>query len=183
MEPCHHPSSAGSGFQRLTASWLIFTLCLTVVIACGADAAKDAVMSELAVGSWACSPDADGAGEQPFTVQIADNGTFGVSYEPNPATEDASTPADEISGTWVIEDGDLEWGFDARPDFGKTRIDGFDSLTPNSSELTLTNPGILEVNDGDGHTAGKQDVIIDATGTDSVTLSVPGGEPWTCDRK
>lgn len=102
---------------------------------------------------------------------------------PRPAEEDASSTSDGITGTWAIEDGDLEWGFDARADLGKSRIDGSDTLTPDSSELTLTNPGFFEVNDGDDHTAGKQDVIIDANGTDSVTLNVPGGEPWTCNRK
>lgn len=183
MEPSPHPSSAGSGVQRLAASWLIITLCLTVVIACGAEAAKDAVMSELAIGSWACSPDAVGAGEQPFTVEIADNGTFRASIEPDPAAEDASPPSDEISGTWAIEDGDLEWGYDVRQDLDKTRIDGFDSLTLDSSELTLTNPGIFEANDGIDDPVDEQDVVIDADGTDSVTLNVPGGEPWTCNRK
>ena len=183
VEPAPHPPRAGFRARRPAAWWLIIGVCLTAVIACGAEEAKDAVISELAAGSWACSPDADGASEQPFTVQIEDNGTFGVSIEPDPAAEDASPPSDEITGTWAIEDGDLEWSFDARQDLGKTRIDGFDSLTLDSSELTLTNPGIFEANDGADDPADKQDVIIDANGTNSVTLSVPGGEPWTCNRQ
>lgn len=182
VEPAPDPSRPRFRSQRRAVSCLILVLGLTAVIACGAGEVQDGAISELAVGSWACSPDADGAGELPFTVQIAGDGTFGVSVEPDSATEDVSPPSDEISGTWTIEDGDLVWGFDVQA-AEKTLVEGFNALTLESTGFTLTNPGIFEANDGADDPAEEQDVLVDAHGTDSVTLSVPGGEPWTCDRQ
>jgi hypothetical protein len=164
------------------ASTLFLALGLAVVAACGNDAAKDAAIRELAIGSWACAPDAEGAAEQPFTIQIDNNGAFSASVERNPAIEDAALP-DEITGTWAIENGDLEWGFDDVQGTERPLVEGFDSLTLESTEFTLKYPGGLEANDGTDDPAEEQDVLVDAHGPDSVTLSVPGGEPWTCNRK
>lgn len=172
-----------SRFQRSAISCLILVLGLAVVSACGADQVQDAAISELAIGSWGCAPDAEGAGELPFTVQIEGDGTFGVSVAPNSRPEDVSPPRDEISGTWAIEDGDLEWGFDDIQQLEMTLVEGFDTLSLESTEFTLTNPGIFEANDGTDDPAEEQDVLVDVHGTDSVTLSVPGGGPWTCDRQ
>lgn len=159
----------------------ILCLILVLVIACGADEVQDAAVGELAIGSWACAPDADGAGELPFTVQIRADGTFDVSAAPNSGPEDVSPPRDEISGTWATEGGDLEWGFDGVQQ--RTVVEGFDALSLESAEFTVTNPGIFEANDGTDDPAEEQDVLVDIHGTDSVTLSVPGGGPWTCDRQ
>lgn len=172
-----------SRFQGSAISYLILVLGLAVVIGCGADEVQDAAISELAIGSWACAPDADGAGELPFTVQIEGDGTFGVSMAPNSRPEDVSPPEDELSGTWAIEDGDLELGFDEAQHLKRTVVEGFDALSLESTEFTLTNPGIFEANDGTDDPAEEQDVLVDVDGTDSVTLSVPGGGPWTCDRE
>lgn len=183
VEPAPHPSRPRSRPQQIAVSCFILVLGLTATIACGADEVRDGAISELAIGSWACSPDADGAGELPFTVQIAGDGTFRVSVAPDSATEDVSAPSDEISGTWAIEDGDLMWGFVDVQTAQQIMVEGFDALTLESTEFTVTNPGIFEANDGADDPAEEQDVLVDAHSTDSVTLSVPGGEPWTCDRQ
>jgi hypothetical protein len=155
---------------------------LVVVNACGADEVEDAAITELAVGSWACAPDADGAGEQPFSVRIDGDGTFVASGEPSSHPDDGPYPTYEMSGSWTIQNGDLEWGFDDVQNV-EPRLEGFDALTRESTGFTLTNPGPFEVADGTGAPGEEQDFLVDAHGTDSVTLSVPGGEPWTCDRQ
>ena len=156
---------------------------LALATACGADEVQDAAIRQLAIGSWACAPDADGAGEQPFTVRVDGDGTFVASGEPSSHPDDGPYPKYEISGSWSIEDGDLEWGFDDVQQMERPRVEGFDALTLESTEFTLTNPGPFEAADGTGEPGEGQAFLVDVHGSDSVTLSVPGGEPWTCDRQ
>lgn len=151
------------------------------IAACGSEA-RDAALRELAVGSWACAPDAEGSGERPFTVRIDDDGTFGVSVESDPTSDDVGLPTDEIAGTWVIDNGDLEWGFDEIR-IGRMVVADFDALTLESTRFTLENGGFFEANDGFDDPPDEQDVEVDIHSTDSVTLTVPGGKPWTCDRQ
>ena len=182
MHPVEHaprPSRARSRAKQGTVSSLVLLLGTATVIACGADEVRDTAITELAVGSWACAPDADGADELPFTVQIQGGGTFGVTAEAEPG----SSSGYEISGTWEVVDGDLRWGFDDVQAREKSVVEGFDALTLESTGFTLQWPGIFEANDGTDDPADEQEVLVDAHGTDSVTLSVPGGDPWTCDRQ
>jgi hypothetical protein len=161
---------------------LALVLVLTAVAACGADEAKAATIRTLAVGSWACAPDADGTAYLSFTVQVEGDGTFGVSVDPGAAGA-GGAPPEEISGTWAIEDGDLQWAFDDVQGREKSRVEGFDALTPESTRFTLLWAGIFEANDGADDPPDEQEVLVEARGTDSVTFRVPGGEPWTCDRQ
>ena len=103
------------------------------------------------------------------------------AVEPAALDEDRGLP-DELTGTWAIEDGDLRWGFD-RYGGDQAVVEGFDALTLESSEFTLQFPGIFEANDGTDDPAEEQDFLVDANGTDSVTLRVRTGAPWTCDRQ
>ena len=169
--------------SRLTVVSCVLVLAgLAVVAGCSSDAVKEAAIRELAVDSWDCVPQAPGAGELPFTVKIEDDGTFAVSFDAV-STEDAVRPAGTISGTWAIEDGDLEWGFDDFQASEKALVEGFDSLTLESAGFTLKRSWILEPGDGPDDPADEQDIVVDAHGTDSVTLSFPGGDPWTCGRQ
>lgn len=169
---------------RLTlASCLLAVAGLAMMAACSSDALKDAAIREIAVDSWDCVPAAPGAGELPFTVEIEDDGTFAVSFDAVSTSEDVVRPAGTISGTWAIEDGDLEWGFDDFRPSEKALVEGFDSLTLASTGFTLKHSRIFEPNDGTDDPAEEQDIVVDAHGTDSVTLSVPGGDPWTCNRQ
>lgn len=179
MEPAPHPTRS----RPVPATCLFLVLGLTAAAACGSDAAKEGAIRELAVGSWACAPDADGAEELPFTVQIEDDGTFGVSVEPDSIPEDVVLSGDEISGTWAIEDGALEWGFDDVQATERTLVEGFDALTLDSTGFTLKHSSFFEPNDGTDDPPEEQNILVDTHGTDSVRLSVPGGEPWTCDRQ
>ena len=182
MHPVEHaprPSRARSRAKQGTVSSLVLLLGTATVIACGADEVGDTAITELAVGSWACAPDAAGADELPFTVQIQGGGTFGVTAEAEPG----SSSGYEISGTWEVVDGDLRWGFDDVQAREKSVVEAFDALTLESTGFTLQWPGIFEANDGTDDPADEQEVLVDAHGTGSVTLSVPGGDPWTCDRQ
>ena len=167
--------------RRVLVPGLMLVLGLAAVASCSADEARESVIAELAVGSWACAPDAEGSAELPFTVRIAGDGTFAVAVEPAALDEDRGLP-DELTGTWAIEDGDLRWGFD-RYGGDQAVVEGFDALTLESSEFTLQFPGIFEANDGTDDPAEEQDFLVDANGTDSVTLRVRTGAPWTCDRQ
>lgn len=163
----------------MAASGLTLVLGLAGVAACS-DEAKDVVMSELAIGSWVCAPAAPGATNQPFTIHIEDDGTFRVPAEPGSVPDDVLPNDDEITGTWAIEDGDLAWGVDGQ---GGAVVEGFDALTLESTGFTLLQPGAFEANDGPNDPVGEQDVLVDTHGTGSVTLRVPDGDPWTCDRQ
>lgn len=161
---------------------MALALGLVAVAACGADEAKETAIGKLAIGSWACAPDADGAAEMPFTVQIKGGGTFDVSVAPDAAPEGGAPPG-EISGTWAIEDGDLRWGFDDVQAEEESLVEGFDALTLESTRFTLMWAGIFEANDGADDPAEEQEVLVETHGTDSITLRVPDGDPWTCDRR
>lgn len=171
------------GFRLNVPCYLVVLAGLVVVTACSADEVKDAAIRELAVDSWECTPQAPGAGELPFTVNIEDEGTFAVSFDAVSTSGDVVRPAGSISGTWAIEDGDLEWGFDEFQQTEKALVEGFDSLTLESTGFTLKHSSFFEPNDGTDDPAEEQDVLVDVHGTDSLTLSVPGGDPWTCDRQ
>lgn len=150
--------------------------------ACGADAVRRTVIGELAVGAWACAPDAAGSREVPFTVRVGEDGTFALAVEPG-HSEDATELPDELSGTWEVEDGDLTWSFDLGRGPVRSVVPGFDALTLESTGFTLRYPAIFEANDGPDDSPDEQDFLVDVHGTDSVTLSVPGGDPWTCNRQ
>jgi hypothetical protein len=182
MSPLDHANRSSRPRSRLVIAVALFVVsALAFMVACS-DEAKDAVMSELAVGSWTCAPDAEGAENQPFTIHIEDDGTFRVPAEPGSVPNDVLPNDDEITGTWGIDDGDLEWGVDGQGG-DRTVVEGFDALTLESPGFTLLQAGILEANDGSDDPVGEQDVLVDTHGTDSVTLRVPEGEPWTCDRQ
>lgn len=149
------------------------------LLACGAEEVREAAITELAIGSWACAPDAPGADELPFTVQIRGGGTFDVTAEPALGSDSGQ----EISGSWEVVDGDLRWGFDGVQARERSVVEDVDALTPESTGFTLLWAGIFEANDGADDPADEQEVLVDARGTDSVTLRVPGGDPWTCDRQ
>jgi hypothetical protein len=178
LAPCPSPR-ARSRSKQVAVACLVLVLGTAPLIACGADEVREAAITELAIGSWACAPDAAEASELPFTVQIQGGGTFAVTAE----TEAGSSSGYEISGTWEVVDSDLRWGFDDVQAREKSVVEGFEALTPESTRFTILWPGIFEANDGTDDPADKQEVLVDANGTDSVTLSVPGGEPWTCDRQ
>jgi hypothetical protein len=177
----------GCSIRRARCRWRPVAGLLVVVgcaagTSCGADEVRERVIRELAVGSWACAPDAPGSEEVPFTVDVGDDGTFTVTVDPD-HLEDATELPDELSGTWAIEDGDLAWSFDLGRGPARSVVPDFDALTLESTEFTLRYPGIFESNDGPDDPPIEQDFLVDAHGTDSVTLRVPGGQPWTCDRR
>jgi hypothetical protein len=153
------------------------------LLGCGAaEEAREAVLSELAVGSWACARD-DGAAEAlPFTVRIKGDGTFGVAFEAAPADE-VALPGGELTGTWTIEGGDLRWGFDEPAPVGPFTVPGFDDLDLESEQFTLENPGLFGEGNGLDEPADEEVYDVEAHDKDSVTFSVRGGDPWTCDRQ
>lgn len=177
------PSPRSSRSRIVPVSCLFLVLGLAAVVACSADEAKEAAIRELAIGSWACAPDEEGASSVPFAVEIDDDGTFVVSPEDDPAVDDGLPPGYEFSGTWAIEDGDLEWALVDVARMDEVRIEGFEDLTLESTRFTLDDAGMFEANDGPDDPVGEQDVIVDTHGTDSVTLRYPDGDPWTCDRQ
>jgi hypothetical protein len=141
--------------------------------ACGADEAREAVIGELAVGSWACVPDAPGAADPPMTVQIDDDGTFGVSID--------GVAGGELSGSWTITDGDLAWSFDGPLAAEPFVVRGVDDLTLDSIGFTIENAGPFEANADDP--TGEQEVDVEVHDKDSVTFSILDGTPWTCNRE
>ena len=145
----------------------VVVLVLVVLAACGSEA-KDAAISELAVGTWACAPEgADGA-DRAFEVRIAD-GTFETSMG--------------LGGTWAVRGGDLSLAFDGPRATEPVVVREFEALTLASTEITLEHAGFFEANDGGDDPSGEQPVEVEAHGTDAVTLTYPGGEPWTCERR
>lgn len=173
---CHTPR----GPRPVTA--LLVLAGIVLGTSCGADEVQARVVRELAVGSWVCAPDAPASEELPFTVTVGGDGTFTVTVEPG-HPEDATELPDELSGTWEIADGDLVWSFDLGRGPARSVVPDFDALTLESTEFTLRYPGIFEANDGPDDPPIEQDFLVDSHGPDSVTLRVPGGHPWTCDRR
>lgn len=167
----------GGGARSL---WLGLLVGAAVWVGCSAEEARDAVVRELALGSWACAADED-PDAQPLTVRIEDDGTFGVAFEAAPADE-VPLPRGELTGTWAIEDGDLRWGFDGPRPLGPFTVPGFDALHLESTRFVLENPGFFGDEDVDDVTD-EQVVDVEAHSKDSVSFSVPGGDPWTCDRE
>lgn len=157
----------------MARTWLVGTLVL--VAPCGADEARQAVVAELAIGTWACSPDDPTAGVGGLTIWIADDGTFGVG-----------PPDTDLTGTWAIVEGDLAWSFDRlRGVDDPFVIRDVDALGLDSTGFTLENAGSFE-DHGDPEDAGadgEQEYDVEVHNKDSVTFSNPGGTSWTCERQ
>jgi hypothetical protein len=150
------------------------------LVGCGAaEEARDATLRELALGSWACTADEGGAEALPFIVRIEGDGTFGVAPDGS-AADELPLPGGELTGTWTIEGGDLRWGFDGPAPVGPFTVPGFDDLDLESEQFTLENPAFFGE---DVEVADEEVFDVEAHSKDSVTLSVRGGDPWTCDRQ
>ena len=156
--------------------------------ACSSDAAKEAAIEQLAVGTWACAPDRAGDPGSPFHIQIRKGG-FTVTLD------DTTETNHKLTGTWSVEGGDLEIGFTGKaagaPDMG---IAAFDELTPESTGFRLTEPGIFapsQVTEGmtveELEAALEEPPVLDVDtemrGTRSITLDAADSDPWTCDRQ
>ena len=151
-----------------------------VVASCGTDAVKEASIRKLAIGTWACTPDVQDSDWSSFTLEVEDAGRF--TLVPDSKPEDV--PVDffpEISGDWEIDDGDLKWTFDDVPMDRRFRVEGFDALTPESESFTISDPGPFT--SASPPDPDRQEILVDADGTDSVTMQMPEGEPWTCTRQ
>lgn len=154
--------------------------------ACTSDAAKEAAIAELAVGTWRCEPAADGASEDPFELTIED-GTFSAQLSGGPATG--------ATGTWAVEDGDLTIELDGQSsDLTQMAVDRFDDLTTSSTEFTLSKPGLfapdlieedMSVEEMSELAQNPPPLDVDVTirGTRAVTFDTADGDPWTCERQ
>ena len=150
--------------------------------ACSSDSVKEAALEKLAIGTWACSTDAPGSSSEPFEVQVRKGG-FTV-------TIDGVKDDTKLTGTWAIEDGQLDLDFTGAaagaPDM---HVPGFSDLTVDSTELTLDDGGMtgvpMEVSENDPDAVGAPlDVALDIQGTSSFTWTLPyDGDPWTCERQ
>ena len=109
--------------------------------------------------------------------------SIGATVDPAANAEDPEARRGTITGTWAIEDGDLSWAFDGVEGEERSTVEAFDALTLDSERFTIDHAGAFEANDGPDDPADEQEVLIDASSTDSVTLRVPEGDPWTCDRQ
>lgn len=175
MHPAKRPSlgkSIGVGLATL----LIFGM----AVSCGTDATKEATVRQLAIGSWACTPDVEESDWQSFTVGIKETGRFTITPDFD-ASDVPDNAYSELPGAWKITDGDLSWMFDDIPMDQRFRVEGFDALTPESKSFTISDPGPFT--SASPPDPDRQKILVDAHGTDSVTLQMPEGEPWTCTRK
>lgn len=156
--------------------------------ACGSDAAEEATIERLAIGTWACTPDRAGDPGSPFQIDIR-RGGFTV------ALDDATEANRTLTGTWSVEGGDLDIGFTGKavgaPPMG---VDGFDDLTAESTGFRLTEPGIFAPERGTEDMTDEEweaalaeppvlDVDLDIRGTSTVGLDTADGDPWTCERR
>ncbi len=178
-----------SGRRSTRPTALLAAIAITLgVAACGSDAAKEAAISQLAVGTWACEPAAPGASETPFAITI-EKGAFSVE----PGGPDA--PPETLTGTWEIDDGDLSIRFDLRGDDATAmRIDRFDELTLDSTGFTMQKPGLyapdlieedmtVEEMSEIAKNPPALDVDVEIRGARSITVDTSDGDPWTCDRQ
>lgn len=125
-------------------------------------------------------PDIEDSDWMAFTLAIEDVGRFTLTPDP----VDLEAPADayrDIEGAWKIEDGDLSWVFDDLPMDQRFRVEGFDALTPKSESFTISDPGPFT--SASPPDPDRQKILVDAHGTDSVTMQMPEGDPWTCTRQ
>ncbi|MBX3287226.1 MAG: hypothetical protein KF703_17895 [Actinobacteria bacterium] len=160
---------------------LLPIVALLVPLSCTADEVRDATVSRLAVGTWRCTIDSDAADYPPLEIRIDGNGTFGVAFQ---QAGESSEPGSEISGTWTLDHGDLDWRLDVPVGSTRFLVPDFDALTPDSSGFTLQEGGLLDATFDRGGRAGPTHAIeVDAHGTDSVTFREHGGDPWTCHRQ
>lgn len=172
------------------ARWLAAAAVLlppAALAACGSDAAKEATLEKLAVGTWACTPDEAGDPGSPFHIDIREGG-FTVTLD------DTTEANRKLTGVWSVEAGDLAIEFTGQgagaPAMG---LDDFDELTPESTSFRLTEPGIYapsqvteDMTDEEWEAALAEppvldvDMAIDIRGSASVALDTAEGNPWTC---
>lgn len=164
--------------RRLRSIPLVVGL-LAISIGCTANTVEDMAIRRLAIGSWRCDDDAGDDGYVAFVVRVDDDGTFRVKLDAGPSAS-ASATATRIAGTWKVEDGDLDWGFDAPMRTERLKVPAFDDLTLDSTEFTLDDGGTLaSSSEGDP----SHDIEVKAHGTDAVSFRERGGHRWTCERQ
>lgn len=173
--------------RRIWRIGLLAVVGAGVPVACGADVVRDAAVRELAVGSWRCTVESDDAVYAPMVVEIDDGGTFEVAFQV-PADDPAAdrSAASELRGTWVVDGGDLDWGFDEPARAERFRVPQFDDLTVDSTEFTLDSNGLFASNprlDTESALDLPEVIEVEARGTDAVTFRQRGGDPWTCERQ
>jgi hypothetical protein len=184
MPALHRPPSTVA--IRPVRRWPALVLAaagLGVPLACGADSVRDATVRELAVGTWRCTIESGEVVYAPLVVEIARGGTFAASFE---VATSPSPVSSKLTGTWALEDGDLDWGFDEPATSERFRVPRFDDLTVDSTEFTLDSDGLFDPNppmDTESALELPEVIEVEADGTDSVTFRQRGGDLWTCERQ
>ena len=180
VEPARDSTRAHPHSLLIAASCLAVVFAVGALAACSAAAkAKDATIAKLAIGSWACASDDAAADRLPFTVKVTSR-TFSVKTDA-PATGKPADAQDELHGTWSVSHGTLDWGFKDVAMDRRFRVAGFDALTPKSKSFTIDDPGPFT--SASPRDPDHQKILTTVHGTDSVTLQIPEGEPWTCHRQ
>ena len=181
VEPARRSARSRSHSRLVAASCLLVVAAFVALAACGAASrAREATIEKLAVGTWACAADDSASHARPFTITVTSHGTFSLMTD-DAAKGPSAGPQGELHGTWSIAHGTLDWGFNDIPMKRRFQVEGFSALTPHSTSFTIEDPGPFT--SASPPDPDHQKILTTVHGTDSVTLQIPEGEPWTCHRQ